>query len=530
VVGGVRLDVYSELELRSLSRLALREHAERLQRVLGGRIITSLPTIHEDLIAWVLSVQRLHLEPLRLGDTRLSDPLLSVRTPRGGLFGEGMILAEAHSKETQILTSQFPSLSDAVVREIRNGIRKFHDGVYGADLDVSQKKLAEDIYAQLCVDRPDSFWSYRDKFTNFSVAVGPISFSGSIPCFCFKVAYPQKWSYTDQTSWITIFYTLKESELRMLGLDDYVWDAPLAIRDSVVIGDVQVPISSEAELRSLDRLSLRDRADLLYRTLGSDRVMIRPPDAYDDLVSWILRIQRVHLEEFRAARLGLRAYERNPLARLDPLDRPWREGRDTDGSRIPLYSDLDLRTMDRVSLRDHATMLYTRLGSDRVGFGLPTSDADLADWILRWQRMYADGMVDRSVKTDRFGDRVETERYIDISGEEVTKSVTIDKYGDQYEQTIVRDPTTNQTRSTPRLRSASPRSGRRLLDEADWDRFRAGTYQDRLESLSATNLRRPMYRNDPLYRAGADPLYRGDPSLRADPVYRRSVSPSRRFP
>jgi len=295
VVGGVRLDVYSELELRSLSRLALREHAERLQRVLGGRIITSLPTIYEDLIAWVLSVQRLHLEPLRLGDKRLSDPLLSVRTPRGGLFGEGMILAEAHSKETQILTSQFPGLSDAVVREIRNGIRKFHDGVYGADLDASQKKLAEDIYAQLCIDRPDSFWSYRDKFANFSVAVGPISFAGSIPCFCFKVAYPQKWSYTDQTSWISVFYTLRETELRNLGLDLYAWDTPLAVRDSVLVGDVQVPISSEAELRSLDRLALLDRADLLYRTLGSDRIMIRPPDAYDDLVSSILRIQRVHL-------------------------------------------------------------------------------------------------------------------------------------------------------------------------------------------------------------------------------------------
>merc|ERR1719503_333618 len=222
--------------------------------------------------------------------------------------------------------------------------------------------------------------------------------------------------------------------------------------------------------------------------------MIRPPDVYDDLVSWILRIQRVHLEEFRTARL--RAYERDPLARIDLLDRSWRErdGFGIDGARIPFLSDLDLRTMDRVALRDHATMLYTRLGSDRVGFGLPTSDADLADWILRWQRMYADGMVDRSVKTDRFGDRVETERYIDVSGEEVTKSVTTDKYGDQYEQTTVRDPVTNQTRSTPRLRSASPKNGRSLLDDADWDRFRAGTYQDRFESLSTSNLRRHLSR------------------------------------
>lgn len=337
--------------------------------------------------------------------------------------------------------------------------------------------------------------------------------------------------------------------MRALGLEVLPWDAPLAVRDSVLrdsvlrdsvlrdsvlIGDVQVPISTETELRSLDRLALRDRADLLYRTLGSDRVMIRPPDAYDDLVSWILRIQRVHLEEFRAARL--RAYERDPLARdplarLDPLDRPWRD-RDVfalDGARIPFLSDLDLRTMDRVALRDHATMLYTRLGSDRIGFGLPASDADLADWILRVQRLQSDGLFDRSLMTDRFGDRVETQRYIDASGEEVTKSVTTDKYGDQYEQTTVRDPITNQTRSTPRLRSASPRSGRRLLDDADWDRFRAGTYQDRLDSLSTSNLRRPLYRTDPLYRADPyrDPLYR-DPLYRADPVYRRSVSPSSR--
>merc|ERR1712232_261925 len=117
-----------------------------------------------------------------------------------------------------------------------------------------------------------------------------------------------------------------------------------------------------------------------------------------------------------------------------------------------------------------------------------------------------------------------------------------DKYGDQYEQTTIRDPVTNQTRSTPRLRSASPRSGRRLLDDADWDRFRAGTYQDRFDSLTTSNLRRPLYRSDPLYRAdplyrdplardplARDPLYR-DPLYRNDPVYRRSASPSRRFP
>ena len=103
IVDGVRLGVYNEVELRSLSRLALREHAERLQRALGSRIVSLLPASCEDLISWVLSMQRLHLDLVRLGRASLT-PRRSLGVldrdtrvlNRGGLFGEGMVLAEAH--------------------------------------------------------------------------------------------------------------------------------------------------------------------------------------------------------------------------------------------------------------------------------------------------------------------------------------------------------------------------------------------------------------------------------------------------
>ena len=55
-----------------------------------------------------------------------------------------------------MLVSRHPAMAAAVLKEINDGIQRFHDGIYGGDLWLSQRKLAEDIYKELNRDKVDS--------------------------------------------------------------------------------------------------------------------------------------------------------------------------------------------------------------------------------------------------------------------------------------------------------------------------------------------------------------------------------------
>merc|ERR1712222_158561 len=64
---GQQLAFYADHHLRTLSLAELREHAMLLYRTLGHqRIGTAAPISDAELFAWILDVQRLHLEPLRI--------------------------------------------------------------------------------------------------------------------------------------------------------------------------------------------------------------------------------------------------------------------------------------------------------------------------------------------------------------------------------------------------------------------------------------------------------------------------------
>merc|ERR1711862_951795 len=125
--------------------------------------------------------------------------------------------------------------------------------------------------------------------------------------------------------------------------------------------------------------------------------------------------------------------------------------------------------MNRLALREHASLLSAKLGPERIGYGLPTLDSDLAEWIQQVQRVHLlplnsdpvnvrdPRFADRvRVDSDRYGDRVETETYTDARGDEVTRQVVTDRFGGEYEQTSVRDPMTMQTRTGPKIQSRSP--------------------------------------------------------------------------
>merc|ERR1719237_273725 len=65
--GGQQLAFYADHHLRTLSLAELREHAMLLYRVLGHqRIGSTVPISDAELFAWILDIQRLHLEPLRI--------------------------------------------------------------------------------------------------------------------------------------------------------------------------------------------------------------------------------------------------------------------------------------------------------------------------------------------------------------------------------------------------------------------------------------------------------------------------------
>merc|ERR1712032_422924 len=65
--GGQQLAFYADHHLRTLSLAQLREHAMLLYRTLGHQKVgTAVPMNDAELFAWILNIQRLHLEPLRI--------------------------------------------------------------------------------------------------------------------------------------------------------------------------------------------------------------------------------------------------------------------------------------------------------------------------------------------------------------------------------------------------------------------------------------------------------------------------------
>lgn len=96
-------------------------------------------------------------------------------------------------------------------------------------------------------------------------------------------------------------------------------DGRIIDRDCVTVGAAQVPVSTDLELRNLDPSGLRSHAELLYRTLGPDRVVIPPPNDRTDLLAWVHRVQRLHSRTEVAK--SVRPLERTPYR--SPWRAPW---------------------------------------------------------------------------------------------------------------------------------------------------------------------------------------------------------------
>lgn len=236
-IGGQNIRIFAMSALERLERHALLAHAKALKQLLGlQRIENTIPDSRDEIIRWIVR----HQEKLQGGSSLgsvsgsvspiVGSSLSPLRSDMVGLANVEMaadglsrpaqtskfILAQEHSKHAMQLAQKNPMMAAAILREINDGIQRFHDGVYQGDLWLCQRKLTEDIYKELHRDKDGSFLPYKEKFLNFSVVVGHIGYSGNIPCFRYKVAYPEKWTHIFESCWVSVFFTLKEVELNML--------------------------------------------------------------------------------------------------------------------------------------------------------------------------------------------------------------------------------------------------------------------------------------------------------------------------
>lgn len=406
------------------------------------------------------------------------------------------VLQERHSPPGEILAQRQPELLAAVLREVRQGIQKFHDGAYGGDLNASQKRLAEDIYQQLSADKDGSFWGYRDKFLNFSVAVGPIAYDGHLPCFCFKVSYPQQWTLTTETAWIAVFFTLCEQELRAL---DLVAPDPLSmsrradiLRSDLLRSDPLVappPRSAEPPL-----LSVRASDPRAVITTRSTQLLDEPVAA--ETFSERLERSRTfgrHADPLRSARL---------------LDPPASVTQATDGSAYaqthfgnPIRSGSPRRRVETRGYRDiNGDLVTTRI--DQATGEKTVSVQDSLGRVRSTSRP----------NTPRAGDRARSQ-------EPFRKTIT-EQCLDEFRSTAWRGRGDGLLAG----RSLWPRPLRNF-DDPSWNRptytdhhmYRSPLYTDSSRSLDD-----PLWRRSMVYLD--DPLRRRSPPYLENPLWsRRSV-------
>merc|ERR1719191_804528 len=118
--------------------------------------------------------------------------------------------------------------------------------------------------------------------------------------------------------------------------------ADLRAAEYVMLDGLQLPYYSDLPaLRALDRELLREHAMKLYRKLGHAKIGMMVPTAYDELVDWVWRVQRMHLDPLRGMGGSLaRAEARAEFRAAEEMVM-------LDGLQLPYYSDLGaLRALD----------------------------------------------------------------------------------------------------------------------------------------------------------------------------------------
>merc|ERR1712224_642046 len=152
---------------------------------------------------------------------------------------------------------------------------------------------------------------------------------------------------------------------------------------------------AERHLRTLDRIRLREHAQLIYRTLGS-RYGILAPELYDgDLSDWILQVQGRHLEPLKTKTSYMDAYG-DKVTKTTSTDifgdrKTTTSVRDVfEGAQLPVLVESHLRALDRARLREHAQLIYRSLAGRLQILDPALYSGDLVDWVLQGQGRHLD--------------------------------------------------------------------------------------------------------------------------------------------
>merc|ERR1719201_1776130 len=182
--------------------------------------------------------------------------------------------------------------------------------------------------------------------------------------------------------------------------------AAAAALDYVMFEGARLPLFAERHLRTLDRIRLREHAQMLYRTLGS-RYGILAPELYDgDLADWILQVQGRHLEPLK-----------------------------TKTSYMDAYGDKVTKTTSTDIFGDRKTTT-----SVRDVFGDTSKSTTYSD-------PYGDKITTKTTK-DIFGDRKTTTTVRDAWGDKTSTTTATDAYGDKMTTRTSKDIFGNTTKST----------------------------------------------------------------------------------
>jgi len=169
-------------------------------------------------------------------------------------------------------------------------------------------------------------------------------------------------------------------------------------------------------------------------------------------------------------------------------------------------------------------VLYQKLGGSRVGLQIPGVGEDIVGWCLGAQRLHAVDPVTEIAAVDKLDDAVGTKQYTDICGQKVTTHTKVDASGWEVRTTDISGLPTSIARTlTPRGGKNSPI--KRTVYDPYVEGFRAKTWQDRLEGLSAGGpglwgVRRSSMLDDPAWYADLGPR---SPIGMNDALWKRSV-------
>lgn len=95
----------------------------------------------------------------------------------------------------------------------------------------------------------------------------------------------------------------EEKQLLLRQEDQEIASAAAAI-EYVTWNGLQLPIVPEASLRTLHANELNEHAEFLYRAFGHDRLGVAPPQEYEQVLSWVVQVQTLHLETLRGVSPG----------------------------------------------------------------------------------------------------------------------------------------------------------------------------------------------------------------------------------